>query len=456
MSAPVVIVGAGPAGIAAASTLAKAGLRPVLLDEGSWPGGQIFRQPQPELLRRPELLYGFDAKRQVAFDQLFSSLRSKIDYRPNTQVWGAKKGALHLVDAGRAVIQPWSRLIIATGAMDRIVPVKGWTAPGVYSLGGAQIALKAEASLIGRRIVFAGTGPLLYLVAYQYCLAGASVEAVLETGKPFSAGRRLVALTTGKAVFARGLYYMCSLRARGIRLFTGVDVREAVPGADGRIAGVAFTQGGRGAVLSCDALAIGHGLKAETQIADLLGAEFAFDHTQRQWLPQADKDGRSSIADVYLAGDGLSVRGSEIAEATGRIAAHALLEDAGYSGQTGLRQERRRVQKSARFRKALDQTFAFPHAAAGKLTDDVIVCRCEELTAGAIRRAVLASGESEINRIKAFCRVGMGRCQGRICGAVAAELIAATAGVTIETVGRIRAQAPVKPVTLGDLARGRS
>ncbi len=120
---------------------------------------------------------------KVAFSQLFSSLRSKIDYRPNTQVWGAKKGALYLMDAGRPVIQPWSRLIVATGAMDRIVPVKGWTAPGVYSLGGAQIALKAEASLIGRRIVFAGTGPLLYLVAYQYCLAGASVEAVLETGK---------------------------------------------------------------------------------------------------------------------------------------------------------------------------------------------------------------------------------------------------------------------------------
>ncbi len=192
----------------------------------------------------------------------------------------------------------------------------------------------------------------------------------------------------------------------------------------------------------CDALAIGHGLKAETQIADLLGAEFAFDHTQRQWLPQADKDGRSSIADVYLAGDGPPVRGSEIAEATGRIAAHALLGGRGYSEQTVLGRNAVGSRNLPDFVRPLDQTFEFPHAAAGKLTDDVIVCRCEELTAGTIRRAVLASGELEINRIKAFCRVGMGRCQGRICGAVAAELIAATAGVTIETVGRIRAQAP--------------
>lgn len=455
MTGPVVIIGAGPAGMSAAKVLVRAGLKPVVLDEAPRSGGQVFRQPQPELARPAKLLYGLDAGKAIEFRKDFSSLSGLIDYRPDTLVWGVTTGALNLIHAGRTVVQPWSTLIIATGAMDRIVPVKGWTALGVYSLGGAQIALKADASMIGRRVAFAGTGPLLYLVAYQYAQAGARVEAVLEAGEPFSA-RHFGGLVSGKTMFVRGLYYMAALRARGVRLLTGVELREAIRGGNGWISGVAYRWRGRDAEMFCDALAIGYGLKAETQIADLLGADFVFDEIQRQWLPQVDKGGRSTVPNVYLAGDGLSVRGSDVAAASGRIAASALLMDSGYPPPRGLERDRRLVVKSARFRRALDQTFAFPGRSAAKLSDDVVVCRCEELTAGTIRQAVIASGETQINRIKAFCRVGMGRCQGRICGPTAAELIAETASVNIDAVGRLRAQAPIKPLTLGELARRRS
>ncbi|EPE97033.1 NAD(P)/FAD-dependent oxidoreductase [Rhizobium grahamii] len=456
MTAPVVIIGAGPAGIAAAGVLVEAGIRPVLIDEAPKAGGQIFRQPQPDLLRPPKQLYGFDAARAIANFNAAASLESEIDYLPNTQVWGAAHGMLHVVNADKAFVQPWSSLIIASGAMDRICPVKGWTAPGVYSLGGAQVALKADASLIGRRVLFAGTGPLLYLVAYQYALAGARVVAVLETGRPRSAWRHLPSLMSGKATFVRGLYYMAALRARGIAIHQGVELVEVMRGADEKVAALSFRHGRRDAILSCNALAIGHGLKAESQIADLIGAEFSFDAGQRQWLPRADLDGRSTIPNVYLAGDGMSVRGSDVAELTGRIAASALLVDAGYAAHPRLSRDRRLVERSARFRRGLDKAFVYPHAQAASLPDEVTVCRCEELTAGAIRQAVLASGETEINRIKAFCRVGMGRCQGRICGPVTAELIAVTGGVPIESVGRIRAQAPLKPVPLSELAKGLS
>jgi len=456
LNSPVVIIGAGPAGMAAAGVLVEAGIKPVLIDEGRQFGGQIFRQPQPELTRPASQLYGFDAPRALDSLHAAASLRSDVDYRPNTQVWGAARGMLHLVNAGKASVQPWSSLIIASGATDRVFPVKGWTAPGVYSLGGAQVALKADACLIGRRVVFAGTGPLLYLVAYQYALAGAQVIAVLETGRPRRAWHEFPALVSGKAVFARGLYYMAALRARGISIHQGVDLVEVMRGADERVAALAYRHRRRDVVLSCDALAIGHGLKAESQIADLLGAEFDFDAGQRQWLPRADRDGRSTISNVYLAGDGMSVRGSELAELTGRIAASAMLLDAGQAGHKRLRRDRRLVEKSVRFRRALDRAFGYPHEKAPDLGDEVTICRCEDLSAGAIRQAVAASGETDINRIKAFCRVGMGRCQGRICGSAAAELIAATAKVPIESVGRMRAQAPVKPVALCELAKGLS
>lgn len=453
MDPTVVIIGGGPAGTAAAGTIARSGLRPIVIDEASHPGGQIFRRPGPELMRTASKLYGFDAQSAVAFRDAFAALAPAIDYRPETQIWSACEGKLHLLSRNGPSVQDWSHLIIATGAMDRVVPVKGWTAPGVYSLGGAQIALKAEASLIGRRVVFAGTGPLLYLVAYQYAKAGAAVVAVLETGNPFGKMALFPALISGGTAFAKGLFYMAALRGRGIPLLSGVRVLEVLRGADDRVTGVAYRWRDDDRIATCDGLAIGHGLKAETQIADLLGLDFTFDPVQRQWLPRADADGRSSMANVYLAGDGLSIRGGEIAQASGRLAAAALLRDSGHPVPAETGRDRHRIEKAARFRRALDETFAFPHRIAAEVPDDVVVCRCEGVTAGTIRQAVAASCEAEINRVKAFCRVGMGRCQGRLCGPTTAELIAAATGTDIKAVGRLRGQAPVKPVALADLVR---
>ncbi|MDR7145147.1 NAD(P)/FAD-dependent oxidoreductase [Rhizobium sp. BE258] len=452
----VVIIGAGPAGMAAAATLAQAGLRPIVIDEGAAPGGQIFRRPQPELARSAGQLYGFDAARATAFNDAFAALGTAIDYRPRSQVWAVSEGRLYLASKDGASTQPWTHLIVAPGAMDRIMPLKGWTTPGVSSLGGAQISLKAEAAAIGRRVVFAGSGPLLYLVAYQYAKAGVSVGGVLETGRPFAQLSALPDLMSGGKAFARGLFYMAALRGRGIPLMTGVKLGEVLRKPDGQVSGVTYRWRGRERIAACDALAVGHGLKAETQIADLLGLDFVFNEVQRQWLPVTDEDGRSSVANIYLAGDGLSIRGSEIAEASGRLAAGALLRDIGRAAPLSADRDRLSIKKASAFRQALDRTFPFPVSDVAKLPDDVLVCRCEGVTAGTIRQTVAASSEVEINRIKAFCRVGMGRCQGRLCAAAASELVAAAAGTDLQSVGRMRGQAPIKPVLLADIVRSQS
>ena len=449
---PVVIIGAGPAGIAAAKVLVDAGFKPVIIDEARQPGGQIFRRPHSGLTRDLKDLYGFDARRAEAFRKDVASLAPVVDYRPETLVWSAGQGALHLVCRGQVTVQRWSRLIIATGAMDRIIPMKGWTAPGVFSLGGAQIALKAEASLIGRNVTFLGTGPLLYLVAYQYAKAGAKVGAVLETGKPFDDLSLLPDLMTGGATFAKGLYYIAWLHAHGVQIRTGVVPIDVRLNGDGCATAISYRHNEQTVVAACDALAIGYGLKAETQVADLLGLEFHFDQQHRQWLPVTDMDGRSSAANVYLAGDGLQIRGSEIAALSGRAAAAALLKDAGHAAGPGADRDRRVIERSGRFRNALDRAFAFPSEIATNLLDETVVCRCEGLTAGNIRQAVRCSGEADINRIKAFCRVGMGRCQGRLCGQATAELIAACAAIDVSAVGRLRGQAPIKPLALNELA----
>jgi NADPH-dependent 2,4-dienoyl-CoA reductase/sulfur reductase-like enzyme len=203
--------------------------------------------------------------------------------------------------------------------------------------------------------------------------------------------------------------------------------------------------GGQRLELKCDAVALGYHLRPETQLADLAGCRFLFDENARQWLPQIDADGRSSIKGVYLAGDGARVRGADAAERSGRLAALAALQDHGLP-VNGVERLRAELARFSRFAAGLREAFPWPAKFAASLPDETIVCRCEAITAGELRRVVQATGAKEANRAKAFSRVGMGRCQGRYCGHAGAEIIAAAACVPLSSVGRLRGQAPVKPL----------
>jgi NADPH-dependent 2,4-dienoyl-CoA reductase/sulfur reductase-like enzyme len=444
----VIVVGAGPAGIRAAERLVAAGLRPMLIDEGRIGGGQIYRR-QPENFRRPSAaLYGFEAGKADSVHRAFDTLRARVDYRAETLAWNVYDGAVHLAKDGNAEAVRFDALIIAAGATDRIMPLKGWTLPGVFSLGGAQIALKAQACVIGRRPVFLGTGPLLTLVAYQYLHAGITPAAVLDTSPWSRRVAALPALAQRPSMLAKGLYYSLALKRAGIKVLTGVTP-VAITG-DGRVAGIEVQdKAGRLQHFTCDAVGLRYGLRSETQLADLARCSFAFDPVERQWLPETDLDGRASVRGVYLAGDGARVLGADAAELGGRLAACAALLDLGYDVAAEeletLRGGRRRMR---RFRVGLEHAFPWPAQLAAALPDETLVCRCEAITAGEIRRSATELGAPELNRAKAFSRIGMGRCQGRYCGLAGAELLATTRAVPIEEVGRLRGQAPLKPLSI--------
>ncbi len=446
MSAPIV-VGAGPAGISAALTLVEAGLRPVVIDEAARAGGQIFRRPPPGFTRPPSTLYGADAAAGTRLHQAFDALGDRIDYRPDTLVWAIEPDALHLQGpAGRDRLDR-GPLLLATGATDRLLPVAGWTKPGVFSLGGSQIALKAQGCAIGRRVVFCGTGPLLYLVAYQYAKAGAEVAAVLDTSRLADSVRALPLLAADPAKLARGVYYLAWLRAHRVPVHYGVRP-VSVHGA--AVTGLTWRDAGRRLnETSCDAVAMGFGLRSETQLADLAGVPFRFDAGRRQYLPETDGDGRSPAAAVYLAGDGAAVRGAAAAETAGRLAALALLADLGHRVDTAARDAlRARMNRFERFARGLDAAFPFPVDLLDGAADDTLLCRCEAVTVGTMRHAVTDLGAEEINRAKAFVRPGMGRCQGRMCGLASSELYARLRGLPLDQAGRLRGQAPVKPIPL--------
>lgn len=444
-----VIVGAGPAGIRAAQALVAAGIRPVILDEATRPGGQIYRQPPLGFKREKKALYGSEHHKACDLHRTMESLRERVDYRSGTLVWSGDKGSLDTLSDGHFDTVPYTHLILATGATDRTLPFPGWLTPGVYTLGGAQVALKFQGCGIGQKVVFLGTGPLLYLVAYQYKKAGANVAAVLDTARLSDRIAGLPGMLRAPALLSKGLYYMAWLRAHGVPLHSNVRP-EAVTGST-RVASLRYRHAASDTVytIECDAIGFGLGLRSETQLASLLGCEFAFNAQDRAWLARRDTAGRTSNDGIYVAGDGAGIAGADAAELSGERAALAMLQDTGIAvDQARVDALERRLESVTKVRRALERAFPFPTDWVAQVADDVVVCRCEEITAGTIRRAATELEVREMNRLKALTRVGMGRCQGRMCSAGAAEILAQSVHIDLAAVGRIRTQPPVKPIPI--------
>lgn len=446
----VIVVGAGPAGVRATETLVGAGLCPIVIDEGARDGGQIYRRQPTGFRREPAMLYGTEASRAEALHACFDQLRPLIDYRPRHLAWNIAEGRVHVAHDGAVDELAYDALIVASGATDRLMPVKGWHLAGTYSLGAAQIALKSQAVAIGRRVLFLGTGPLLYLVASQYLKAGVAIAGVFDTSR---FGAQLAAwpkLASRPDVMLNGMRLLWALRRARVPVHRGVTPLEIVGDADAGVSGARIRLGsGDERRFEADAVALGYHVRPETQLADLAGVPFTFDMETRQYLPVVDVDGRTAVAGVYLAGDCARVLGADGAEIAGRLAALAVLSDLGQPVDTArqqmLRRERARMD---RFRSGIATAFPWPHALAAGLDDETVVCRCEGITAGELRGVATGKGARELNRAKALSRVGMGRCQGRFCGHAAAEVVSAATGETLETVGRLRGQAPVKPLPI--------
>jgi NADPH-dependent 2,4-dienoyl-CoA reductase/sulfur reductase-like enzyme len=446
----IVVVGAGPAGLRAVETLAKAGLKPILIDEAKKPGGQIYRQPPAGAERPAEALYGFEAGKARALHGLLAGLGGAVDHRAETLVWNAFETSLDLLGPKGFESLEFDRLILATGAMDRILPFPGWTLPGVFTLGAAQIALKAQGVAIGRRVALVGAGPLLPLVTHQYLKAGAEVVVALDVTPLGPKVRNILGLLAQPATVLKGVWYTAR------NLLAGRPIRSGVRGirveGEGRVEALTWTDaGGRAHRVACDAVGASFGLRSEAQLADLAGLRFVFEPVTRQWVPERSDAGRSSRAEVYLAGDGAGIGGADAAELQGERAAWALIEDLGRPIDAARVAELERgLARQKRFRAALEAAYPFPSHIAAAIGDDEIVCRCEGITAGTLRRTATERDAPEMNRLKAFTRCGMGRCQGRVCGQAAAEVLAAARGVEIETVGRLRGNPPIKPIPVGE------
>jgi NADPH-dependent 2,4-dienoyl-CoA reductase/sulfur reductase-like enzyme len=448
MTVELAIIGAGPAGMAAAALADELGLETVLIDEQGSPGGLIYRAIERAEAGTP---LGSD---YLAGQPLVAALRaSRVDYRPGTTLWHIdSEGALFLETAGRAEILTARRILLATGAIERPVPIPGWTLPGVMTAGAAQILLKSSGLVPDGRVVLAGQGPLLYLVAAQLARAGAPPTALFET-TPFEnyleAIRPLAGLWAGRRLLIKGLGLISAVKRAGVRIRRGVRGLRAVGPC--HLERVAW----EGGELVADYLLLHEGIIPNIQVSLALQLRHEWDEAQLCWRPCLDAWGQTSLPNIAVAGDGGGIFGAEAAVLSGRLAA---LDAAMWLGHIGAAERDRRaapirasVDRERAFRPLLDRLYRPSRSVMVPAEDEVIACRCEEVSVGKVRRATRLGAQGP-NQLKAFTRCGMGPCQGRICGPVVAAIAADVLGKPIAEIGTYRPRAPFKPITVGALA----
>jgi NADPH-dependent 2,4-dienoyl-CoA reductase/sulfur reductase-like enzyme len=442
------VIGAGPAGMAAATLAAELGLGTLLIDEQDAPGGQIYRGIERADETAP---LGAD---YLSGRPLATALRaSSATYLPATTVWHIDPdGTLSLLSAGVGRTIRARRILLATGAIERPVPVPGWTLPGVMTAGAAQIMLKTADLAPAGRTVLAGQGPLIWLVAAQLIRSGAPPVLILETTPHanYHAAARLLpgALWPARRALRKGLGLIREVRRSGIPIVRGVTDLRAV-GRDG-LQRVTW-QGGE---VAADLLLLHEGVIPNTQISLALQLAHRWDVAQLCWRPTVDDWGATNLQTIAIAGDGGGIAGAEAAAASGRLAA---LDAASFLDKIDpaerdrrARPIRRALRRELAIRSFLDALYR-PARAVLVPQDDIIACRCEEVTVGQIRRAARLGAQGP-NQAKAFTRCGMGPCQGRICGSIVAAVMADTLGKPIAEIGAYRPRAPYKPITLGALA----
>jgi NADPH-dependent 2,4-dienoyl-CoA reductase/sulfur reductase-like enzyme len=446
----VVVIGAGPAGLAAAATSAKAGLSTLMLDENVGPGGQVWRAIASTPVIERDCL-GAD---YWAGGDLVEEMRaSGAEIVQRATVWSLDRNLEIGVSVGGAsAFIKARRVIVATGALERPFPIPGWTLPGVMTAGAAQTMLKSSALVPDGRTVIAGQGPLLWLLAAQILRLGGRIDRILDTterGNYFSALPHAFAFLTSP-YFAKGLALMREVRAK-VPVVSAVS--ELAAAGDGQLATVSYVAGGRRETMPADLLLLHQGVVPNVNLAMAAGVEHRWDERQLCWSPVLDLSGGSSIDGIAIAGDGAGIGGAEAAVFRGRLAARAaidVLAPAAAAKSVSMAALRAGLVRAERGRAFLDTLFR-PAPRFRIPSGDTVVCRCEEVTANDILDSV-AIGATGPNQLKAYRRTGMGPCQGRLCGLTVTELMAQARGKSPEEIGYYRLRAPVKPITLAELA----
>ncbi|MBI5580079.1 MAG: FAD-dependent oxidoreductase [Deltaproteobacteria bacterium] len=454
------VVGMGPAGMAAAIELARAGVKIALIDQAPLPGGQVYRQPPGEFSMPPGLApsrhnIGHALRRELA------QAGSSLTFLNGAVVWGAfSPGTLSVHQTGRNYEVSYEKLVICEGAQERIIPCPGWTLPGVISLGGLQKMITTQGIAPRGRVLLAGSGPLLIGTAAAVVGAGASLVGVYEAVSFTS----LMSLGLGMMAWPRLLpesfSYMSELIFKGVKVhfnwglktLSGDDrVREATLV---RLDGSGAPIPGSERIVPVDVVGIGSGLQPHVRLARLIGCRTEYDPDRRYFAPVTDTWGQSSQTGVYIAGDGGGVGGADWSEVQGRISGlHASwslnrmgCDQLGSFSSRWLR-SKRRLQA---YVNALHRVFTPKDGHYSSITPETVICRCEAVRAGDLM-ARMKMGEQDLTALKPS-RLAMGPCQGRGCEGIATEMLRLH-DVPRENLKALHLRPPIIPMPLSAFSK---
>ncbi len=379
----IVVVGAGPAGIAAAVTAAENGADVCLLDENPQAGGQIWRQGvQPAIPKAA----------QAWLKRLHAQ---KIESHFGLTVLGAEAGMVTAWTAGTGTQKfGYDALVLATGARELFLPFPGWTLPNVMGCGGAQAMLKAGWPVKGLRLVVAGSGPLLLAVASAFKDKGATVVGIVEQADAGSLIRFGAGLLHHPEKILEGMQYGWNCLPTLMK--PGSWIREARGGQE--LKSVVATNGHKEWEWECDVVACGFGLIPNTELAESLGC------TLENGRVKVDAEQRTSQANIYSVGESTGIGGENVALLEGEIASLSLLKSSARLEKIQSRQGWNAFQHD------LEKCFRLRPEVLRLAAPDTVVCRCEDVTFGSLKAL------PDQRTAKLYTRCGMGPCQGRVCG----------------------------------------
>lgn len=453
----VIVIGAGPAGLSAAVTADKLGLRVLLLDEQPEPGGQVYRDVARTCERRraDAILLGRDYVRGLSLIERL--MTSRVTHLPRTRVWHVDTRRLiaYYSTDGQTQLARTKALILAHGAIERPLPIPGWTLPGVMAAGAAQTLLKSTGIVPSGPIVLAGNGPLLLLLATQLQKAGAEIALLAQSTRWQDYLRASVHIASALRVptyLSKGMRLQFDIARSSTATRHGLLSVSAH--GTGRLEQVSLVFRTHTLRMPASVLLLHEGVIPNTQITRLLGLDHEYDANVRCFRPRVDAFGESSRAGICIAGDGAGILGARAAELSGQIAAWAVAARIGrISVRNKVREThplRKKLAAERAARSFLDALFP-PSPIATSPEGEALVCRCHEVSAQQITRAT-HDGCDNADQVKAALRCGMGPCQGRLCAGVTASLVAATRGVAPADMLMQRVRPPLQPLTLGELA----
>lgn len=447
-----VIVGAGPAGLGAAQQASQLGLAFALLDAYPRPGGQYFKQPPGE--------FHVENEQPEAADRLLSEIAPlNMLLLNDTVVWGIfpedGKECYELClysPTGKECRMVARNVILTPGAYDRPLPFAGWTLPGVMTAGAAMTLLKSQRLLPGSRALLSGTGPLQLVLARQLIEAGTQVMAVLDANPfPWRAWRSAPVFWGQWERLYEGWQCWWTMHHAGLSIRWGMTICRAEGNGQVEQAVITPLAGGKPETIPVDLVCLGYGFTPAIQLSWQAGCEHQYRPECGGYVPLRDEWLQTTLPGVFVAGDGAGIGGKDVALLEGRLAALGAASRLGRQPETRLVASLRRdLAHQRRFASLLSQLFPFQEGLLDLMTDDTILCRCEEVTLKEIRQAI-ANGATTVNAVKALTRAGMGRCQGRMCAQSIAAAIARQTSQTIEKVGYFYPHAPVVPIPLAGL-----